>query len=297
MVDLTALKHSQITFAFRFNRPAVAAVLELAAGDKNAGVFTSHKLALSPDRTGATLTIAALDSCNFRVRMEAEHGISTVREGGVLTVKEDLPPALIKFVGRETLFAVRPSERLPLEARLSDDIGVASADLEYRINDEKKILEERFTLEGGNTRDAVARHLFLLAGKVKEGDDISYRIRYRDNLPEKFGGPHTVFYPPDRWLRLKIVKEAGSLREQEIISRRDEINKKLEKIRDEIKQEKRTADKVRAESRGQEALSADQKEQVRDLSRQNQGTEKALRELADDLADSAELDRLAAKAQ
>ena len=46
------------------------------------------------------------------------------------------------------IYAERAFGRLPLEARLSDDIGVASADLIYRVNDEKKEHAEHFTLEG-----------------------------------------------------------------------------------------------------------------------------------------------------
>ncbi len=297
LVDVTALKHSQITFDFHFSRPAVSAVLEIVTGENKDAAVTTHKLPLSDDRTAASLTLPALTSGSYRVRMDAEHGIATARDGGTITVKEDLPPAMIKFFGKETLLGVRSFDRVPLEARLSDDIGVASADLVYRINDETKTHEERFALDGANTRDAIAKHQFLLSGKVKEGDEVHYRIRYRDNLPEKFGGPHTLLYPADRWLRLKIVKDGGSVREQEILSRRDEIAKKLEAIRDDLKQEKRAADKVRAESRGQESLAPDQSEQLRSLTKQNQGIEKALRDLAEDLADSPELDGLAEKAR
>src|SRR5262249_11703403 len=98
LVDLTALKHSRITFNFTFTRPAVSAVLEMIQGSKSDGAKpTLHELTFSPDRTTASLTLTALAPGGYRLRMEAEHGIRTDRDGGLLSVKEDLPPALLKF--------------------------------------------------------------------------------------------------------------------------------------------------------------------------------------------------------
>jgi hypothetical protein len=298
LLDVTALRHSQVAFAFRFTRPAVSAVLEWTpqAGEK-AAPTTRLPMALSPDRTAATLAVEALTSGSYRVVLEAEHGIRTVRDGAALSVKEDQPPALLRFSGKENARSARPFDRVPMEARLADDVGVAGAEVVYRVNGEKQTHAEPFVLEGGNAREATARHQFLLAGKVKEGDEIAYRIRYRDNLPAKFGGPHVLYHPADRWLKLTILKQSGSIKEQEILAQRDAIGRKLEKIKADIKQETNAAYKVRAESFDQDALSRGQTEQTQDLRRQNQASAKALHDLADEAAETPGLASLAAGAR
>src|SRR5262249_2944055 len=145
---------------------------------------------------------------------------------------------------------------------------------------------------GAGRRESVGRLLWQLAGKVKEGDRVQYRIRYQDNLPREFGGPHVLYYPADRWLELGVVQAGKSFKEKEILTQRDAIRKKLEEIKADIKQEKRGADRVRAESRGREALASDEVQSVRELRRQNQASEQELREVAR-LADrAADLDRL-----
>src|SRR5205823_13450412 len=108
---------------------------------------------------------------SYRLVLAAVHNIPTERDGGTLTVKPDQPPAVLKFSGKEELQAVLAYDRLPLELTAADDIGVASADLEYRINDGKTV-REPIALEGKDTREAIGRHVFALAGKVKEGDEV-----------------------------------------------------------------------------------------------------------------------------
>src|SRR5207248_1682907 len=172
-------------------------------------------LALTADRRAGTLTLPARPG-SYRGVLEAEHRVLTQRDGGNVTVKPDQPPVLLKFAGNHDLRAVRPSDRIPLEVRLADDVAVAEAHVEYRVNGGKEVREERMTLRGAGTREGVARHPWQLAGKVKQGDEVSYRVRFRDNLPRQFKGPHTVYYPADGWLRLKIVDNASPLRAQEI---------------------------------------------------------------------------------
>src|SRR5262249_48841888 len=149
----------------------------------------------------------------------------------------DQPPALLKYYGSTEIRNARTFDRVPLEARLADDIGVAGAELIYRINNEKKEHTERFTLRGAGSPNATARHQWLLGGKVKEGDPVAFRIRYFDNLPKEFDGPHVRYFPESgNWLYLKIVQQGSSLREQKTPRQHKEIRDKLDKILAEVKQ-------------------------------------------------------------
>jgi hypothetical protein len=295
LVDLTTLQHGQVALRLRFNRPAVSARLEWTpSSDKKEGEKAqSIPLTLSSDQLGADYALTARHSGSFRLILEAEHGVLTERDGLALTVRPDQPPAVVKFVGQEGPRSARAYDRLPLEIHLADDIAVAGADLEYRVNTDKTIHEERIQLEGAGSREGIARHVLLLAGKVKSGDEVHYRIRYRDNLPREFAGPHVCYYPADNWMTLRIVAEGGSLREQEILARRDAINKKLDEIKAELKQEQRRTINVRTDAQGEEKVSEKTAEALAALRQQNQSTERALRELAREVSEEPAGEKLA----
>lgn len=297
LVDVSALQHSTLAFRFQFTRPAVAARLEWQGENAEGKRRQTYALPLSDDKTTAELTLPVKENGSYRLVLEAEHGFHTERDGGTITARPDQPPAVLKYVGQEGVRSARVYDRLALEVRLADDIAVAGADLEYRVNDEKSIRQERFALDGGGTREAVARHLFALSGKVKPEDEVHYRIRYHDNFPKEFGGPHVGYYPPDGWLRLRIVAEGGSIKEQDILARRDAINKKIDEIQAELKQEQRRTLSVRRETREDDMLSIKNAETLRELRKQNQGVEKSLNELAREMSENPGEEKLAQQAQ
>lgn len=292
LVGLGALKHSEIAFTFRFTRPAVAAELVWTHPGEKPRV-ERKPLALSPDRTSATLTLPAIGDGTYRVRFEAEQGVATELDGGTVAVKADEPPVMVKFLGEEKSRPARPYDRLPVEARLADDVGVVEAEVLYRKRGETAFTAVKMTLEGADPREALARHTLALAGKVKEGDVLEYKVRFRDGLPPALGGPHVVEYPADRWLEVEIVKQAGSLAEQAARQQRDRVNDKLAKIRAEVLAEQRATYKLRSESRVYDNLTEGQQKSLAALKEQNARVQKALRELAAEAAGVPELERLA----
>jgi hypothetical protein len=280
LADLTALRHSEVGFDFRFSRPAVAATLEWSTTRLKAGKdASSHTLTLTPDRLGASFTLPAGANGSYRLVLEAEHGIRTELRGGDLAVIEDQPPKFLRFSGKDELKAVLPYDKLPLEVHLGDDIGVAAAYLEYKVNG-GEAAREPIVLQGAGTQDASGKHLFLLADKVQEGDEIQYRIRAEDNLPTEFGGPHVIYHPADRWLRLKVVRQAEPLQQQEILAQRDDVGRRLEAIKADLMKEQRGVYKVRQESRNEPALTPEQARDLKDLRQDNENTTKALDDLA-----------------
>src|SRR5262249_33834214 len=160
LVDLGCLQHSDVALSFRFTRPAVAAAVEWSAGGEQPSLIS---LKLSADRQSSELRLPATKSGTYRLLLDAEHGVRTERGGGAIPVRAAQPPALLKLTGNEAARAARPYDRLPLEARLADDIAVAGCALEYKVNDGKPI-SEPMQLEG--SREANAKHSFLLTGKV-----------------------------------------------------------------------------------------------------------------------------------
>jgi hypothetical protein len=300
VADLAALQHSDVKFDFRFTRPAVAARVEWTVNqikDAKEGRETTPKtavlpLALTEDRRSATLTLPATANGTYRVVLEAEQGILTELDAKTLTVRPDQPPQVVKFAGREEMKAVLPYDRLPIEITAGDDIGVARADLEYAIND-GEVKTEAMALTGANRQEATAKHVFQLTGKMREGDVVRYRIRIQDNLPQEFGGPHTIYHPSDRWLTLKIANKAAPLREQEIIAQRDDIARRLQAIKADLLKEQRGVYKVRQESRNAPSLTRDQADDLKRLRQDNRASADALRELAREASTAPALERIA----
>jgi hypothetical protein len=285
LVDLSALQHSTVRLDFHFTRPAEAAYLEWVApaeSDKNGETApvpnsSSHPLVLSEDRQTASFTMPATAEGKYRVMLEAEQGIRTVLEGGTIRVRPDQPPSVVKFAGKEER-TLQASEGVPLEIEAADDIGVAGVELEYRINDGPAV-RQQMTLQGGNHPSAIARHFLELSGKVHEEDHVHYRFHVRDNFPAEYRGPHVVVYPVDRWLTLRIARQAGANTEKEILARRDEIDRKLGAIKDALLQEKSGVVKVRQETESQASLPAKQADQVKQLQEDNRNSQNALRDV------------------
>ena len=297
LVDLSPLRHSTVRFDFRFTRPAVSGAIEWsseARGNDADAVAKSERqsLLLSEDRQSASLTLTATKDVKYRLILEAEHGVRSELAGGTIRVVPDRPPSVVRFSGKEELRSVLPSDHIPLEIEAADDFGVTQIELEYRVND-RESKRESLKMEGGTKQSALARSVLALTGKLREGDRLDYRFHLRDNLPKEYGGPHVVVYPADRWLTLQAARRGDPLKQQEILAQRDEINRRLQAVRESLLRERRGVYKVRQETRDAETLASEQVEILDVLQRDNRGAEKALHEIAEIAEASPPLHRVA----
>jgi hypothetical protein len=301
LIDLIALRGSSIQFTFRFTRPAVRAVLRWTPDE---GEPRAVPLVADPDQQTMTASLLATHSGQYRLELEAEHGIRTPASedmpyGGRIVVREDQPPSLTSIKGAWTGRTIPVHERLPLEARLADDVAVAEAALEYRIDDaaEESAKREALPLVGAGQRESTIKHMFMLASKVSPGQTLHYRLRYQDNRPAEFGGPNVKYHPEKGWLQLKIVAQGASPREEDITAQRDALNKKIEAIKAELRSEMRGSDRLRAESRDEEQLTPDQRERAKSLQEQNRKIQQQLEGLAREADAQEELQPLAEAAR
>jgi hypothetical protein len=302
-VDMSALQYSRVAFAFQFTRPAVAASVEWKPAMTTGGVKV-FPLELSAEKQESQVELAATAEGTFRVILEAEHGIRTELETRTLTVKMDLPPAFIRVAGAEDIQAVHPYEVLPLEVDLADDVGVDSAEVEYRVNDGPSIVEA-MQLDGRGTRQAKGRLSFALSGKVKEGDTVHYRFKAADNrrVPEVKLGPNVVYHPPEtslgqpRWRTLKIAREAAPLKQQQVTAQHEDVMRRLESIQKKLREEQTKLRLLRTDTKAQAVLKSSQTKDLTDVQKQNRAVESDLRELVRDLAEAPALQPVAESIQ
>src|SRR5205085_2338342 len=140
------------------------------------------------------------------------------------------------------------------------------------------------------------KHDFALSGKVKHGDIVEYRIAVTDNrdIPEVNPPltPQTSYYPPEGWLRLKVVNSVGPINERDVLAQRDDINKRIEKIKADLRVEKRQAYGVQQESRNDDRLSDDHKERLAQIRKDNQKSRQDLADLVREVGDTPALDQM-----
>lgn len=329
LADVSALQYSRVRFDFRFTRPARMAALEWPSPGANedhapSTARTIHPLTLTADRCGASAELPALVGGEYRVLLEEEHGIRTDLEPRIVNVKIDQPPAFVKVVVGDTLQPgsaqapkpapegdgkgsekdapklALPFDSVPVDVALTDDVGIGRADVEYRINDGPS-QSEPIPLHGAEERETQGQSLFKLAHKgLHEGDTLRYRIRAADNrhVPEAGLGPHTIYSPSDeQWFTLKIADTAQPLRQQEILSERDDIECRLREIANRLLQERRQLNQLRAQARRAPGLTEEQAQELKQLREQSQAIEDALRDLARAAAEIRPLQTLADQAR
>ncbi|HEV2949276.1 MAG TPA: hypothetical protein VGX70_18015 [Gemmataceae bacterium] len=313
VADFSALQHSRVEVSLRFNRPAVAAKVQIKMQDETGSSSASAKpqaidernldIELSADRREGRVQLPTKNDATYRIVLEAEHGILTELESRKFSVRIDHPPKFLRVSGIDEAKEVNPYDRIALDITLADDVGVDLAQVEYRVNQGPPALED-IPLDGRRTQKASARHRFVLAGKVKDGDEFAYRLKATDNrrVPELGLGPNVAYFPAEtdgkaRWRTFKITPKAPPIAQQDILARRDDINRRLDAIKEDLLKEQRGVYKLRMESRYQSNLMPDQVEDLRQFRGDSREIDKALRDLARTAAESPNFLPLAKRVQ
>lgn len=301
--DFSALQYGKATFAFRFTRPATAVLLEWAPGVLGSAEEvkgTTHRLELTDGGTTAKFELPLKEGGRFKLTLEAERGIVTELPGQTIAVNVDRPPAFVKVAGAtEQLRTVNASDTVPIEMSLADDIAVASAEIEYRVG-EGEAKREPIPLEGAGTTQATGKFPLKLTGKVQEGDTFQYRFIAADNrnVPEAKLGPNVVTYPSDnRWFSLKIAKQAEPLKQQEILAQRDDINRRLDDLLNDLNRERRKLYRTQSEARTADKLTPEAQVLLPELKQMHQTNEKTANDLAKDTALTPALRNMAERIQ
>ena len=106
LVDVTILQNGTVRFDCKFTRPAVAAFLDWTTpektekdGAKVAAKTTTHEIPLAADRQAGSLTLPAVESGKYALRLVAEHGVETPFPAHDVIVKPDAAPEF-KQIGK-----------------------------------------------------------------------------------------------------------------------------------------------------------------------------------------------------
>jgi hypothetical protein len=301
------------------------------------------------DRLQGRFEMPALAKGEYEIRLhlEAEHNISTEVDLRTLRIWTDEPPAFTevpktppsdatairagwaiqadplgnKFDATRLPAAIvhgkvaTPDDTLRLKVAVEDKVGVDRGELEYRVNEGPSQFATMFQANG--LPKGGADFAFALAGKVKDGDVVFYRLRSLDNrkvaagsfldpagvqVPAAALNRQIVYHPArdkdqDRWFVLKIDRQAVPLQEQEIVAQREEVRKKIEEIQQKLRTERADLDKTRTESRKETSLTQELAKNINAVHKENRDIRGDLRELARETAATPALQPLADRAR
>ncbi|HTK78048.1 MAG TPA: hypothetical protein VL371_22470 [Gemmataceae bacterium] len=295
--DLAVLQHTSIGIDCQFTRPATGAVLLWKPAQNGEPTLPERQpLQVAADGLSGRVELPARAAGKIRLILEAEHGIRTELPTQDLIVTPDRPPTIQRLAG----FAQEPrtvlaSDTVPLDVTIADDLGVASAELEYRIND-GVVQHEQIPLAGQGTKTASGQLGLKLAGRVRDGDTVQYRLRAADtrNIPELNLGPNVVVFPPnERWCELRVSAQAAPVREQEVDAQRDDIEKRLKELIARLDRAIRSTYSLRQDVDRGATAKAEQDQKLAELAEEQTTTSKQLADLAAETDMSAGLQPLA----
>jgi len=292
--SVNVLQHGRARFDFAFTRPAVAARLEWTTGDKETRQTEKIELPLSADRKSAHLERLMTGEAEYRLILEAEHDIRTETSSQTVGVWLDRPPGFKDFaLARKDNRPVHPQDQVGFSFKAIDDIAVMKADIEIRVNDLKnKSVFQQCPLTGSGTTEANARHHLTLAGLAQPADRVYFRLRIVDNrsVPEANLTPQVAYYPADDWFSVIVASNVAPLVQKSIQDEHNEINKKIEQLKNDLTQERTQVQQLHAAQAQQRGdLTPDQMQNLQDVQKTNRTNEEKLTDLARQFEDTPEL--------
>jgi hypothetical protein len=298
--EVSALQYSMVSFQFRLETAAVAATVELKSANK---VIGSKPVQLSGDGLTASFNVPALPPGSYRMSLLLNGKAETQsrQELPALEIWPDEPPGFTEVIVKNTpgdslidqVWTMPPDDAIPIQVMVEDKVGVDKVALEYRINDGPVRTE---TSVSGKGQTSVSKYFAFRPAGLKDKDVLAFRLLVGDNrklaakkyqdvngklAPENDLGRQVVYYPVDRWFRVKIDDKSRPLPEQDILAQRERINTKVQEVIRKLKEERVDLVKVRDELDGTSPhQSADWDGKVDKLRQKNQAIRQDLHWLA-----------------
>lgn len=148
--DIKAVQGTKVVLTFSTTKPLLlegrkgsALIIDYAVGSSERVVINTDGVSDGSKENSYKVTISGLRKgmSQYRLQLVDRQGITSIKKvNGVIDVDEDLPPSVkIRFSGDPLLsnqqVYVVPDAVIPIELELSDDYGVGSARMFWKLND------------------------------------------------------------------------------------------------------------------------------------------------------------------
>lgn len=283
--SISVPQYSTVRFDIQFTSPPREAWLELFP-DSDEPDAPTQKLRMELNESAGLINRRAKFSGRYRILAEAD-GILFVSPQNRLDIVVDAPPWFDTVTGFVT--EPRPArldDTLKVNCVANDDFGIRSVELEYRING-GEVEQLSLPLLRGKTNSTSASAQLSLAGKVRDGDTLEYRLAAADNrdIPDLKLLPQKKYYPNAwTWASLRATAGAAALAEQEILLRKKRIGDKLLSFEAELRETANQAARLQTEVLHPENQQPALPKRIGDLGTRVQETGEAMRDLAKEMA-------------
>jgi hypothetical protein len=174
--DVAALQHSTAKFDLHFSRPAESAMLEWRPDGRSPFEAPDlFPLQMGVQRTSGAAMLPLRSSGSLRLVLVNEAGPRKLRTEAAIAVRTtpDAPPQFEMIAGLAVQPRLaRPGDKLHFGFIATDDLGIASAELEFAVNGgDAKRTPIMLSTDAGSTR-AEGRSVFDPAGKVADGETV-----------------------------------------------------------------------------------------------------------------------------
>jgi hypothetical protein len=180
---------------------------------------------IANDGLSADLESVAEASGRFRFVIRDEFELSNESDlERHLAVAPDQPPAL-KLSNAESDLA-QPSDVIPVRVQASDDIGLASLELHYEVDQGRQAVVRCPATELGRTAMVYTFSMPLADLHLNDGEIVSYRVRATDERP--------VPGPNETWserLVIRIDSKADAPGTKDLAAEQEQLSKHLAQLR------------------------------------------------------------------
>ncbi len=156
-------------------------------------------------------------------------------------VEEDSAPKVLLVAPTQSELRLRPNEQVQLEYEVSEDFGLATAEIDLLVNGSAvdplvAAVPERDALSPKPIwRGEKLVSLGALTEKYENAGEFRLSVAITDNLPESLGGPNTG---RSEWLIIKIDRNAESLARQEIQAQQSDVRETITEAIKEVREAK-----------------------------------------------------------
>ena len=290
-VDVEAPVGTKLAFAAQFNKPLTAAQLVV---NRKAISAENEAERGTVSRRAWPYTVRADSTGKWSLQLKDSYGFENTPAEYALTAIPDKPPIVQLSSPDTTELKMRPTDLLRISYVVRDDYGAGAASLMLGVDTGD--LSEHAPSEVARLPDkrgmwAGSAALDLSTLKLAQVKSLRVAIRATDNLPPDLNGPQTGM---SAVITIEIDQSAKSLVEQTLEAQAAEIRKALNSVKERLETAKTEA-KDKPEKLAKDVqMPKEVKEQVEDIRHQTATAEKAMRDLADQVKETA-FDKLAKK--
>ncbi|MCB1077038.1 MAG: hypothetical protein KDM64_04325, partial [Verrucomicrobiae bacterium] len=273
--EISALAHTQVTVTAQLNKPVAEAGFDLL------GFPLETAPTIEGNQVKWQFPLSPKIESRYRLKFKDADGFESDPIDHPIAALPDRSPevAIVSPAVRE--LRLRPSELLPIQYAVTEDIGLSDVSLLVTPENDvvaKEIAQPAPESDGqpGTWRGTAALNLASLKLDPNQ-KRLTVLVRARDNLPAEFEGPNEGFSE-----KLTIIIDAGAktLAEQTLAAQKEEIRKAIESAKQELSQAKNEVQQAERELSREDKVSTQAMRELDDFRERANGAQKTLREVA-----------------